>query len=148
MIYVILAVGFASTQDAIIKYVSGSYPVYETVFIRGMMSIPVLGFLLKRELSFGALNTPMLGYVILRGTLLCSAYIAFILSISVMPIANAVSIYFTMPFFVAGLVGWTLGEHVPLYRWGAMIAGFAGVIVMLIFSADGISDSPVCAGTE
>jgi solute carrier family 25 (adenine nucleotide translocator) protein 4/5/6/31 len=41
-----------------------------------------------------------------------------------MPIANAVAIYFTMPFFVAGLAGPLLGERVRFHRWMAIIAGF------------------------
>jgi hypothetical protein len=40
------------------------------------------------------------------------AYLAFVLAIAAMPIANAVAIYFTMPFFVAGLAGPLLGERV------------------------------------
>jgi len=48
-----------------------------------------------------------------------------------MPIANAVAIYFTMPFFVAGLAGPLLGERVRIHRWLAIIAGFVGVIIMV-----------------
>jgi drug/metabolite transporter (DMT)-like permease len=131
MVLVILAVGLASTQDAIVKHMSGAYPAYETVFIRGLISLPIMAIWLKRDLHFSSLATPQLKYVLLRGLILCSAYFAFILAIAAMPIANAVSIYFTMPFFVAGLVGWTLGEHVPLYRWLAIIVGFIGVIIMV-----------------
>jgi drug/metabolite transporter (DMT)-like permease len=131
MIFALLAVGFASSQDAIVKYMSGSYPVYETVFIRGLITIPIMAFLLLRENSFRALKTPLLKYVLLRGFVLCFAYFCYVMAIAAMPMANAVSIYFTMPFFVAGLVGWTLGEHVPLYRWLAIIAGFAGVVIMV-----------------
>jgi drug/metabolite transporter (DMT)-like permease len=129
--FVILAVAVASTQDAIVKYMSGTYPIYETVFIRGLITVPILALWLKREGGFAALATPLLPYVILRGLVLCSAYFAFIMAIAAMPIANAVSIYFTMPFFVAGLVGWVLGEHVPLYRWLAIIVGFIGVVIMV-----------------
>jgi drug/metabolite transporter (DMT)-like permease len=128
---ILLAVGVASTQDAIVKYMSGTYPVYETVAFRGLTSMPILAFWLWRSSGFAALATPMLGRVLLRGMVLCSAYFAFILSIAAMPIANVVSIYFTMPFFVAGLVGWLLGEHVPLYRWLAIITGFSGVMIMV-----------------
>ena len=65
----------------------------------------------------------------LRGVILCSAYFAFILAIAAIPIANAVSIYFVMPFFVAALTGPFLGEHVPPYRWAAIAAAFIGVMV-------------------
>jgi drug/metabolite transporter (DMT)-like permease len=131
MLLVILAVGFASTQDAIVKFMSGSYPVYETVFIRSIISIPILAIWLWREKGALSFSTPSLGFVLLRGLVLCSAYFAFVMSIAAMPMANAVSIYFTMPFFVAGLVGWALGEHVPLYRWLAIITGFIGVLIMV-----------------
>ncbi len=53
------------------------------------------------------------------------------LSIAAMPIANSVAIYFTMPFFVAGLAGPVLGERVRLHRWLAIIMGFIGVIIMV-----------------
>jgi drug/metabolite transporter (DMT)-like permease len=131
MIFVICAVGFASTQDMIVKYMSGQYPVYETVFARGIITIPILAVWLWHQTGWQALATPSLGFVLLRGLVLCSAYFAFVLSIAAMPLANTISIYFTMPFFVAGLVGLALGEHVPPYRWLAIIAGFVGVMIMV-----------------
>jgi drug/metabolite transporter (DMT)-like permease len=131
MMLVILAVGFASTQDMIVKYMSGQYPVYETVFARGIITLPILAVWLCYQTGWKALATPSLNFVLLRGLVLCSAYFAFVLSIAAMPLANTISIYFTMPFFVAGSVGFTLGEHVPLYRWLAIITGFIGVIVMV-----------------
>jgi drug/metabolite transporter (DMT)-like permease len=51
-----------------------------------------------------------------------------VLSIAALPLATSVSIYFTMPFVVAALAGWSLGERVPPYRWIAITIGFAGVL--------------------
>lgn len=127
----LLAIGLASTQDAIVKAMSGTYPVYETMLIRGLTSLPILAVWLAHVHGLKALGTPLWPRVLLRAIILCSAYLAFILAIAAMPIANMVAIYFTMPFFVAGLAGPFLGERVPLYRWIAIIAGFAGVIVMV-----------------
>lgn len=128
---VLLAIGLASTQDAIIKAMSGTYPVYETMLIRGFTSLPILGVWLAYTHGLHTLVTPLWLRILLRALILCSAYLAFILAIAAMPIANMIAIYFTMPFFVAGLAGPFLGERVPLYRWIAIIAGFAGVIVMV-----------------
>lgn len=129
--FILLAVGLASTQDAIIKAMSGTYPVYETMLIRGLTSLPILGVWLAFAHGLQALITPLWPRILLRALILCSAYFAFILSIAAMPMANMVAIYFTMPFFVAGLAGPFFGERVPIYRWIAIIAGFAGVIVMV-----------------
>lgn len=128
---VLLAIGLASTQDAIIKGMSGTYPVYETMLIRGFTSLPILGVWLAHTHGLQALLSPLWPRIVLRALILCSAYLAFILAIAAMPIANMIAIYFTMPFFVAGLAGPFLGERVPLYRWIAIIAGFVGVIVMV-----------------
>jgi drug/metabolite transporter (DMT)-like permease len=128
----LFSVAVASAQDAIVKTMAGTYPAYETVMIRTITALPVLLILL---MVFGgglkALRTPLLGWIFLRGLVLCTAYFAFILSIAAMPIANAVAIYFTMPFFVAMLSGRFLGERVPLHRWLAIAAAFVGVVIMV-----------------
>jgi drug/metabolite transporter (DMT)-like permease len=128
---VLAAVGFASTQDAVVKSMSGDYSAYETVIFRCAGSMPILVALLWKTGGLSSLATPLLGRVLLRSIILCSAYFAFVLSIAAMPIANSVAIYFTMPFFVAGLAGPLLGERVRIHRWLAIIAGFIGVIVMV-----------------
>jgi drug/metabolite transporter (DMT)-like permease len=127
----IAAVGVASGQDAIIKSMVGAMPAYEAVLIRGAIGAPILAVWLVLTAGFGALRTPLLWPLVLRGLVLCSAYFAFILAIAAMPIANGVAIYFTMPFFVATLAGPFLGERVPVYRWLAMIAAFVGVWIMV-----------------
>ncbi len=129
--FILLAIFFASSQDAIVKAMSGSYPVYETVTIRCLTCLPILGVWLLRRGGLRSLRTPLWPRVVLRALILCSAYFAFILSISAMPIANMVAIYFTMPFFVAGLARPLLGEQVPVYRWIAIATGFVGVLVMV-----------------
>jgi drug/metabolite transporter (DMT)-like permease len=129
--FVIAAVGVASAQDAIVKHMAGSFPAYEAVLVRGLVGLPILLVWLAMTDGLSTLRTPLLGRLILRGLVLCSAYIAFIMSIAAMAIANSVSIYFTMPFFVAFLAGPFLGERVPLYRWLAILAAFIGVVIMV-----------------
>jgi drug/metabolite transporter (DMT)-like permease len=130
-VLIILAIFFASSQDAIVKFMSASYPAYESVIFRALTSLPILLIWQLRNNSIRSFLTPHWRQVLLRALILCSAYFAFILAIAAMPIANMVAIYFTMPFFVAGLAGPLLGERVPLYRWIAIIGGFVGVLIMV-----------------
>lgn len=127
---VLIAVGLASAQDAVVKYMSSGYPAYEALLFRCIGSLPVLAVMLWREGNW-SLSTPLWPRVLLRSVILAIAYLAFVLAIAAMPIANAVAIYFTMPFFVAGLAGPLLGERVRFHRWMAIIAGFIGVLVMV-----------------
>jgi drug/metabolite transporter (DMT)-like permease len=131
MLCILAGVGLASAQDAVVKYMSSSYPVYETLLFRCLGSLPVVALLLWRETRFKGLMTPLLGRVLLRGLILAAAYLCFVLAIAAMPIATAVAIYFTMPLFVAGLAGPLLHERVRFHRWMAIIAGFIGVLVMV-----------------
>jgi drug/metabolite transporter (DMT)-like permease len=127
---VLTGIGLASAQDAVVKYMSSGYPAYETLLMRCIGSIPVIVFMLWREKNW-SLATPLWPRVVLRGLILAAAYLSFVLAIAAMPIANAVAIYFTMPFFVAGLAGPLLGERVRFHRWMAIVAGFIGVLIMV-----------------
>lgn len=128
---VMLAVMMASTQDTIVKSVSGVYPAYEMVMFRCVTSVPILGVWLAAKGGLHTLATPYFPRILLRSLVLASAYFAYILSLSSLAMASTVSIYFTLPLFVAALSGWGLGEKVPLHRWIAIIAGFIGVLVMV-----------------
>lgn len=128
---VLAGIGLASAQDAVVKYMSSGYPAYETLLFRCVGSLPVIAFILWKEGRGWSLSTPLWPRVLLRSLILAVAYLSFVLAIAAMPIANAVAIYFTMPFFVAGLAGPMLGERVRFHRWMAIIAGFIGVIIMV-----------------
>jgi drug/metabolite transporter (DMT)-like permease len=124
-------VGLASMQDAVVKAMSGGYPAYETLLFRCVGSVPVLVLALWHSGNMRRLATPLWPRLLLRGAILGMAYMCFVMAIAAMPIANAVAIYFTMPFFVAGLAGPLLGEKVRPHRWLAISAAFIGVLIMV-----------------
>ncbi len=131
-LFAVGSVGLASMQDAIVKGVSNDLPAYETVIFRTVASLPLLlGWLIYSGALSNLFPSRMLGLLFLRSFILCTAYFGFVLSIAALPIATSVSIYFTMPFVVAALAGWSLGERVPPYRWIAIAIGFAGVLLMV-----------------
>jgi drug/metabolite transporter (DMT)-like permease len=135
----------ASTQDMIVKSVSGVYPAYEMVVFRCVASVPILGVWLAMKGGLSTLATPYFPRILLRSLVLTSAYFAYILSLSSMAMANTVSIYFTLPLFVAALSGWGLGEKVPMHRWIAIIAGFIGVLVMVRPATDSFQPASLLA---
>ncbi len=128
---ILAAILFATAQDAIVKGVSETLPAYETIIFRTVVSLPLLLGWLIHSRSIHLMFSEHMGALFLRSIILCSAYFAFVASIAAMPLATTVSIYFTMPFFVAGFSGYTLGERVPLYRWLAIVIGFIGVVIAI-----------------
>ncbi|MDP9136829.1 MAG: DMT family transporter [Pseudomonadota bacterium] len=125
------AVAIASSLDAMVKWLSAGYPVHELLVIRGLVALPLLFGVVCYENLLGSLRPRRLELVIVRGLLLASANLAFSLATAAIAIADTVAIYFTMPFFVAAVAAPFLGERVRWYRWLAILAGFAGVIIMI-----------------
>lgn len=125
------AVAISALQDNLIKWISGDYPFHEMQTIRCLAAMPVVVFCMLWQEGFHALRVPRLGLVSLRGVMLSVASALFYLTAAAMPMPEAVALYFTMPLFVAALAGPCLGERVPLYRWFAVLIGFAGVVIMM-----------------
>lgn len=119
--------------DVIIKLVSSGYPLYEFALIRASATLPLLWLYLARAGGAAALRVQHreLGLIVLRSLLLFAGSMFFGLSLAAMIIADVVAIYFVMPLIVAAAAGPILSERVPLYRWGAMVLGFLGVLVIV-----------------
>ncbi len=128
---VVAGVSVFSVQDAIIKGLSGAYPVHEIVFVRSAVATPLLVALVAAMTGLDALWTRRLGLHLLRGFVLFASYTFYYLAIAAMPIAETVSLFFTVPLFVAALAVPMLGERVGRRRWTAIVVGFLGVLVIL-----------------
>ena len=120
-----------SIQDVIIKYFSGLYSVLQIVFTRGIIAIGLmlLFIRLSREVVPLVSRRPVL--MIARGLLGFASYTTFYLAVAAMPLAEVVSITFTMPLIVTAMSALLLGEKVGLRRWSAVVVGFVGVVIIL-----------------
>jgi drug/metabolite transporter (DMT)-like permease len=59
------------------------------------------------------------------------AYLSFYLALASLPLATAVALYFAGPLFITVLSVVVLKEQVGAFAWGAVLTGFAGVLVMV-----------------
>lgn len=131
ILYLCLGVFVFSLQDAIIKQVSGAYPLTQVVVIRSLVAFPILLALVMREVGWRALFGNDLGALMLRALIMFVSYTAYYMAFPAMPLADAVALYFTVPLFVIALAGPFLGEHSGWRVWAAVLLGFMGVMVML-----------------
>ena len=58
------------------------------------------------------------------------SYTCYYLSIAALPLAAAVSLFYSSPLFLVALAGPVLGERVGLRRWLAILVGFGGVLIV------------------
>lgn len=140
----LLAVGVMSlgkllfaTQDVIIKYMSGAYPVHEIVSIRGLVAIPLLLLITGLSIGLPALRRHKPWLHLLRGGLMFLAFLAYYVALSEMSLINATALFFTAPFFITILSIPFLGEKVGLRRVLSIVGGFIGVLVVLRPSSAG-----------
>lgn len=120
-----------SLQDIILKHFSDRYSVLQLVYLRGIVAMALILMFLVLTRKPVPLLSKKLKLNLARGLLGFTSYITYYLAIAAMPLAEVVAITFTMPLFVTAMSAAILGEKVGLRRWGAVIVGFAGIMIIL-----------------
>ena len=129
--FIIMAMVAISLNDMLMKRLSGDYPLHQMVFIRSSVGILFSLVLVQLEGGWTILKTKTPGLQALRGILIVVSNMTFFSALAVMPLAEATALFFVAPLFITLLSIPLLGEKVGAMRIGAIIAGFAGVAIML-----------------
>ncbi len=131
--WALVAVLCFSTNDVLVKFLSGGYPLYQLIFFRTLFGIAfILAVLVPMTGgSLGVLKTRRLGTHILRGGCVVFANFCFFLGLAAMPLASAVAIFFISPLAISVFSVVFLGETVGPRRWAAIAAGLVGVLIVL-----------------
>lgn len=118
-------------NDALAKWLIAYYPPLQIIFVRNLLALPMITSIVLWRSGPPALLTRHLGIHALRGLLLVGGAYAFFLGLRVLPLAEATSLIFAAPIFIAALSVPLLGEHVGWRRWAAVIVGFAGMLIIV-----------------
>lgn len=127
----VAGVAVFSVQDMILKLLSGAYPLHQAMVLRSLTAIPFLLLLVHRDGGLNRLFTPGTRAMIGRGLVMFAAYTAYYLALAALPMATTVALYFSAPLFITILSVFFLSEKVGPRRWLALLAGFAGVLIMV-----------------
>lgn len=129
--FIIVGMLAISANDMLIKQLSGDYPLHQMVFVRSSVGIIFSIAILHLEGGWHLLRTRRVLLHCLRGTAVILANLTYFAALAVMPLADATAMFFVAPLFITVLSIPILGEIVGLRRLGAVVVGFAGVLVML-----------------
>jgi len=128
----IAAVGIFALLDTSAKLLaSRGYPVAMVVWARYAGNLVLLLAWLAGAGALGRMRTKRAGTQILRGLMLGSATLLYFSALSLMPIADAAAIGFSMPLMVALLAVPMLGERLDPVRLAVILAGLAGAILIV-----------------
>ncbi|MBD1205549.1 MAG: DMT family transporter [Rhodobacteraceae bacterium] len=129
--FLVAGVAVFSIQDLILKLLSGDYPLHQAMLLRSFTAIPFLLLLVHWEGGLRSLFTPGTRAMIWRGGVMFAAYTCYYLALAALPMATTVALYFSAPLFITILSVFFLAEKVGPRRWIALMAGFAGVLIMV-----------------
>ena len=129
ILYMLLAVCTFSVMDLLVKW-SGEYPTGEVLFFRGFFGLLPTYFLIPKNRLKTFYKTKRPKEHIFRCATGLIALIAIVIALRKLPLAVVVSLSFAAPLFITILSIFVLSEKVGLFRWGAVLIGFIGVIVI------------------
>ena len=135
VVYVLLAILLFDLQGVIIKFLGDRYPVQQLASFRNVFGLipSLLVLLMSSEWHAGgrrlAIRQWRLG--LLRGLSIAAAQFCFYLSITKMELATATTLAFIGPVLITMLSIPLLGHRVGLWRWLAVLIGFAGVLLIM-----------------
>lgn len=132
MLYGLLGYTAFAFADVNAKWLTQDFSIYQLISVQtGLASLllcalsPLMGgwrgFWVAREFPIH-LARIALNFVIM---------IIMVYSFTILSLASIYTMIFAKPFIVVLLAMWWYGERVSLKRWAAIIAGFAGVMVVL-----------------
>ena len=134
----LLAAAFFSGMDAILKLFAGHYPPMQVSAMRGAASIPFVLLLVAWTRRWRELRPVRWKLQLLRGGLGLAMILTFIVAVRELSLANAYAMFLVAPLLIAALSVPMLGERVDVRRWIAILAGLAGVLVMLRPATSGL----------
>ena len=120
-----------TANDAVLKWLTGGYPVGQIMFCRGIFIGIPLAILIWRAGGLVALKpqNPK-GHFLRAGLVICGTFL-FLNGLRYLPLTDAIAIAFAGPLFITALAPPLLGERVGWRRWLAVAAGFIGILVIM-----------------
>lgn len=117
--------------DVAAKWLLASYSLAQLVFLRCLFSVLIIFAVTLARSGLAPLATRHPGWHLARTALMTVSMFSFFAALKHIPLAEVMTIAFAAPLLVTMFSGPFLGERVGPWRWAAVIAGFAGVLVVL-----------------
>jgi drug/metabolite transporter (DMT)-like permease len=117
--------------DGSAKWLVASVPVIVVVWLRFALHVAIAGALLFPLRGLALVKTRHLRWHLLRALMFVAMTGINFWALQYLQLAVTSSIYFVVPILIALLAAPLLGEKLDRGRWAAILAGFAGVLVII-----------------
>jgi drug/metabolite transporter (DMT)-like permease len=128
-----------TVNDAITKFVSSEMNFGQVMLVRGVFAIGLIAALAFHQSALRSFRTLLVGPVALRVIGEVGGTVSYLAALSHLPLANISAILQALPLLVTLGAALAFGEPVGWRRWLAIIAGFAGVLIIVRPGAEGFN---------
>ncbi|MDH5579891.1 MAG: DMT family transporter [Betaproteobacteria bacterium] len=117
--------------DGSAKWLVQSVPVLLVVWLRFLTQALLAAALLLPMRGRALVRTRHLRWHVVRGLMFCAMTGGNFWALQYLQLTVTASIFFTVPILIALMSAPLLGERMDARRWAAILAGFAGVLVIV-----------------
>jgi drug/metabolite transporter (DMT)-like permease len=129
---VVLSALISATSVMLVKLLGAHVPVFEVTLVRGLLSFAATLLVARaRRMTHVFGHKEHLALLVTRGLTGSVAMVLYYLSILLLPLADAASVFFTQPALTAVLARLMLGEPLGFKGAAGAVASFAGLLVLL-----------------
>lgn len=127
----LFAIACLSTMSALIKLAeTRGATLVETMFHRQFWAVPLVAAWIAAGPGLGSIRTARFWSHATRAAVGLMGMVFTFGAVLVLPLAEATTFQFTVPIFATILGALVLGERTGWHRWGAVMIGFLGVLVV------------------
>ena len=145
---IFMAIGMLSFtgNDALMKFLFQTISVEQGMFMRGLVSVPLLAVIAYfRKSLFIRIDWRNWRVILIRAFAELASTMLFLNALAQMPLANVSAILQSLPLTVTMFAAMFFGEAVGWRRWSAILVGFIGVLIIIRPGSDGFNEYAVLA---
>ncbi|MDW5441783.1 DMT family transporter [Polaromonas sp. SM01] len=121
-----------STLDASGKWlVMAGVPVLMLSWVRYAVHTALMTAVVLPSRGLAIFKTQSLARQMIRGVLMIATTVLFFSVLARLPLAEATAMNFLAPLFLMAMAPWLLHEPHRLHRWLGVLAGFAGMLIVV-----------------
>lgn len=132
-----------SALNGVVKAQTELFPILQIMVFRNAFALLPLALLIGHTVGWPSLVTRRPFWHLLHAVLVTGAIGLIFMGYSTLPLADATAINFAAPLVVCALSVPILKEPVGALKWGAVLVGFVGVLIMVRPGGDVIREGAV-----
>jgi len=131
VLFILAGMFLFSFQDVLIRELSDDGSLLQIISIRGALGAVIILLFMKFTGRTINLSSSYPWLALTRVVLFFTGFLCFYFALSWMPLAEATSLFFASPLFITLLSKYFQKVEIGIYRTGAIIVGFAGVLCIV-----------------